>query len=99
METKKEEMLSQEEIGDEFDVLCLINGRQKRVPFSHRHLGEPIGIFPFKDEPEYIELDEIENKKHNDGDVKDEHLLNVEFCERVYKIKAQPKMSDLHLHQ
>ncbi len=77
----------QNELADEYDLLCMIDGRLERVPFSLRHLGKPIGIFPFPTAPEYIELDEMENKKHTDTDVDENHLLDEQFCGRVYKIK------------
>lgn len=72
---------------NEFDILCLIDGKKERVAFSLRHLGQPLGIFPFDGEPEYIELDEVKNKKHTDKDVDESRLLDEQFCNRVYKIK------------
>ena len=77
----------QADIADEYDLLSLIDGKMERVPFSLRHLGKPIGIFPFPNEPEYIELDEVESKKHTDTDVEESRLLDEQFCGRVYKIK------------
>lgn len=72
---------------DEFDVLCEVDGQKMRLPFSKRHLGKPIGIFPFKDEPEYLELKEVENKKHTDKDVDESRLLDEHFCcARVSKV-------------
>lgn len=71
---------------DEFDLLCLINSQKKRVPFSQRE-GVLLAVFPFQDEPEYIELDETDNKKHTDKDVDEKRLLDREFCDRVYAIK------------
>ena len=76
-----------EELEDEFDLLCLIDGRMERVSFSFRHLGKPIGIFPFPVGKEYIELDEVENKKHTDQDVDKRRLLDEQFCGRIYMIK------------
>ncbi len=78
---------SEENLGDEFDLLCLIDGHKARVPFSSRHLGEPIGIFPFKNSREYIELDEQENKRHTDACVDEKRLLTEEFSSYVFKIK------------
>lgn len=76
-----------EKLSDEFDLLCLIGGQKERVAFSQRHLGTPIGIFPFKDEPEYIELKEVEGKKHTDKDVDESRLLDENFCcARVSKV-------------
>ncbi|MBR1605541.1 MAG: hypothetical protein IJ660_05500, partial [Alphaproteobacteria bacterium] len=72
---------------DEFDVLCVVDGQKVRLPFSKRALGQPIGIFPFKDEPEYLELEEVENKKHTDKDVDESRLLDEHFCcGRVSKV-------------
>ena len=78
---------SEKKLGDEFDLLCLVNGHKARVPFSSRHMGEPIGIFPFKNSREYIELDEQENKRHSDACVDETRLLTEEFSSYVYKIK------------
>lgn len=72
--------LNKTELGDEFDVLCEVDDKKVRLPFSKRHLGKPIGIFPFKNEPEYLELDEVENKKHTDKDVDESRLLDERFC-------------------
>ena len=77
----------QADIADEYDLLSLIDGKMERVPFSLRHLGAPIGIFPFPGDPLYIELNEAENKKHTDCDVDKKRLLDEQFCGRVYKIK------------
>lgn len=71
-------------------MLCVVEGHNVRLPFSKRHLGKPIGIFPFKNEPEYLELDEVENKKHTDKDVDEARLLDEHFCcARVSKIVNQ----------
>lgn len=80
--------LSKTELGDEFDVLCEVEeGKKVRLPFSKRHLGKPIGIFPFKKDARYIELDEVENKKHTDKDVDESRLLDKEFCNDIYPFK------------
>ena len=68
------------QFGDEFDVLCEVEGRKVRLPFSKRNSGKVLGIFPFKDEPEYLELDEVEGKKHTDKDVDEARLLDERFC-------------------
>lgn len=74
-------------LGDEFDLLCEVDGQRVRLPFSKR-TGKLIGIFPFKNEPEYLELDEVENKKHTDKDVDETRLLDERFfcCDRVSKV-------------
>ena len=77
----------QETLTDEYDILCMIDGQKERVAFSLRYLGKVLGIFPFPGCPEYIELDEWENKKHTDRDVDESRLLDERFCGRVYKIK------------
>lgn len=79
--------ITKSELKDEFDILCLVDGQQKRVPFSQRTCGEPIGIFPFTTMSEYIELGEKENKKHTDKDVDESRLLDEKFCNDVYLIK------------
>lgn len=70
-----------------FDLLCKVNGQKVRVPFSSRNMGEPIAVFPFKDEPEYIELTEYHGVTHASAISK--HLPSVKFFERVYTIKDQ----------
>lgn len=74
-------------IADDFDLLCIIDGKKERVLFSDRQRGEVLAIFPFKGRPEYIELDEVENKKHTDSDVNTACLPDEQFCEQVYEIK------------
>ena len=76
-------------LGDEFDILCLIGGKTQRVPFSQRYCGIAVGIFPFKYDPIYIELTEVEGKKHSDRDVDEKRLLDVEFCERLNEVRHQ----------
>ncbi|MBR3662267.1 MAG: hypothetical protein IKN67_03180 [Alphaproteobacteria bacterium] len=75
----KKKHLNKTKLGDEFDLLCEVNGQKVRLPFSKRHLGKPIGIFPFAG-PEYLELEEQENKKHTDKDVDESRLLDERFC-------------------
>lgn len=75
------------ELGDEFDLLCVVNGKKKRLPFNTGRQLSPIAIFPFAHDAHYIELDEQENKRHTDKDVDNSRLLDREFCEHVYKIK------------
>ncbi len=72
---------------DEFDVLCEVDGEKVRLPFSKRYFGNPIGIFPFKNDPRYLELKEIEGKKHVDKDVDESRLPDEPFCcGRVSKV-------------
>lgn len=71
----------------DFDLLCKVNGQKVRIPFSLRHQEEPLAIFPFKNEPEYIELTEYHNLTHANANSK--YLPDVKFCERVYAIKDQ----------
>lgn len=74
-------------IANEFDLLCLVGSQKVRLPFEKRNFGKPIAIFPFKHKPEYIELDEVENKRHTDKDVDEKRLLDERFCcGRVAKI-------------
>ena len=87
MKTKKKKRKSKSY--DEFDLLCLVDGQKIRLPFSKRNFGTPLAIFPFKHSVEYIELDEVENKKHTDKDVDEDHLLDEAFCRNVFKIKKQ----------
>ena len=70
---------------DDFDLLCTVNGAKVRIPFSLRQMGQPIAIFPFKDEPEYIELMEYHGVTHANANPK--HLPSVKFFERIYTIK------------
>lgn len=75
----KKKHLNESELPDVFDVLCEVDGKKVRLPFSKRHLGKPIGIFPFAG-PEYLELDEVPDKKHTDKDVDESRLLDERFC-------------------
>ena len=73
---------------NEFNVLCDVDGQKVRLPFSKRFLGKPIGIFPFKYSPFYIELEELENKRHTDNDVDKNRLLDeTYFCKSVAYVK------------
>ena len=85
----KAKHLEKPAVGNAFDVLCEVNGQNVRLPFSKRYIGKPVGIFPFKCEPEYLELDEVENKKHTDTEVDENRLPDEQFCERVYSLKNQ----------
>lgn len=75
------------ELNDEFDLLCIVDGKKKRLPFSTGRQLSPIAIFPFAKDAHYIELDEQEGKKHTDEDVDESRLLDRGFCDHVYKIK------------
>lgn len=79
-------------LGNNFDILCLINNEKFRVPFEQRHIGIPIGVFPFADSADYIELTEYPNKKHIDKDVDEKRLLDVNFCERLVNFKCRLNM-------
>ena len=85
-QTQKEEAKSSPKkaktirIANEFDLLCIVDNQKVRLPFGKRGLGTPIGIFPFKHKPEYLELDEVENKRHTDKDVDEKRLLDESFC-------------------
>ena len=83
----KKKSTSQHSPSDEFDLICLIDGKKVRVPCSSRRLGKPLAVFPFKNEPEYIELVEHWGVTHANADPK--HLPSVQFCERLYQIKDQ----------
>ena len=86
-ETPCEQHSNEAACGHEFDVLCEVNGQKVRLPFSKRNSGKPIGIFPFKNSVVYLELDEVENKKHTDKDVDESRLLDEYFCcARVSKV-------------
>lgn len=75
-------------LGDEFDVLCEVNGQKVRLPFSKRNLGKPLGIFPSKYSPLYFELEEVNDKKHSDIDVDESRLPDEKyFCEGVAAVK------------
>lgn len=74
----------------DIDILCETDdGRRIRLPFKKRFLGNPIGIFPFKNEPEYIELREFSEKNQIDKYVKGSLLMDIDFCERIAKIREQ----------
>ena len=68
----------------DIDVLCETDdGRMVRLPFKKRFLGNPIGIFPFKNEPEYIELREFSDKKDMNGYTSGSLFPNTDFCNRI----------------
>ena len=70
----------------DIDVLCETDdGRMVRLPFKKRFLGNPIGIFPFKNEPEYIELREFSDKKDMNGYASGSLFPNTDFCNRIAK--------------
>jgi len=71
----------------EFDLLCEVDGKKVRLPFEKRHLGKPIAIFPFPNEPEYIELDEVEHKKRTDGESDKNRFVDERiFRERISEV-------------
>lgn len=68
----------------DIDLLCETDdGRRIRLPFKKRFLGNPIGIFPFKNEPEYIELREFSNKTDMKGIISGNIFPDTEFCSRI----------------
>ena len=68
----------------DIDVLCETDdGRMVRLPFKKRFLGNPIGIFPFKKEPEYIELREFSNKTDMKGSISGNIFPDTEFFSRI----------------
>jgi hypothetical protein len=68
----------------DIDLLCETDdGRRIRLPFKKRFLGNPIGIFPFKNEPEYIELREFSNKKDMNDYASGSLFPNTDFCNRI----------------
>ena len=84
---RKNKPLNHCNLSDEFDLLCIVNGKKQRLPFSSGRQLSPIAIFPFAKDAHYIELDEQEGKKHTDKDVDESRLLDRGFCDHVYKIK------------
>ncbi len=68
----------------DIDLLCETDdGRKIRLPFKKRFLGNPIGIFPFKNEPEYIELKEFSDKESIDSYIKGNSFPDTEFFSRI----------------
>lgn len=68
----------------DIDVLCETDdGRMVRLPFKKRFLGNPIGIFPFKNEPEYVELSEFSNKADINGSISGNIFPDTEFFSRI----------------
>lgn len=85
-------------LGNEFDVLCEINGQKLRLSFDKRKSGKVIALFPFKNEPEYIELAEYPDKKHTDKDVDEKRLPDCDFCMRIAHIKDRMNLYLKELH-
>lgn len=68
----------------DIDVLCETDdGRMVRLPFKKRFLGNPIGIFPFRNEPEYVELREFSNKTDMNGSINCNIFPDTEFYNRI----------------
>ena len=84
---KKNKPAKPYKLSDEFDLLCIVNGKKQRLPFSSGQHLSPIAIFPFAKDNRYIELDEQEGKKHTDEDVDESRLLDRGFCDHVFRIK------------
>ena len=87
------------ELSDEFDLLCIVDGKPKRLPFNTGRSLSPLAIFPFPNDTHYIELDEQEEKKHTDKDVDTSRLLDREFCDYVFKIKNRLNLYLKALHK
>ena len=43
----------------QFDLLCRVDGEEKRLPFEEGKNNNPIGLFPFKEDSHYIEFAEV----------------------------------------
>ncbi len=84
------------ELSDEFDLLIRTKkGELRRVPFSQRNLGKPVGIFPINGSPMYLELDEVADKCPNDKDVDIFRLPEVDELERIDIAKINPYLQAL----
>lgn len=71
----------------QFDLLCNIDGRLTRMSFSEGRYRSPLGIFPFKDNNTYFELDEIPAALRQDAE--NSRLPEHDWCQKVYPLKKR----------
>ena len=92
----KNDAQSPADLSNEFDLLIRMPDTElRRVPFSQRNLGEPIGIFPINGSPMYLELNEVEGKRHVDKDVDNSRLPETKDCDRIDVSKINPYLQAL----
>ncbi len=92
----KNDAQSPADLPNEFDLLIRMPDTElRRVPFSQRNLGEPIGIFPINGSTMYLELNEVEGKRHVDKDVDNSRLPEVDALERIDIAKINPYLQAL----
>ena len=70
-----------------FDLLCEVNCRPQRLSFIEGRRQHPMGIFPFKDDPTYFELEETEETLRFSAD--ENRLPERDWCNKVYPIRKQ----------
>lgn len=75
----------------DFDLLVEVDGKKKRIPSSQgikMERTQIIGIFPFKDDSTYLELEETEECLRKTAD-KTRTIPEQEFWEKVYAVRHQ----------
>ncbi len=70
-----------------FDLLCEVNCRPQRLSFIEGRHQHPIGIFPFKGDSTYFELEETEETLRFSAE--ENRLPERDWCDKVYPIKKQ----------
>ena len=78
-----------------FDLLCNINGSYKRLPFETGKDLNPIGIFPFADQKDYIVFNGLghfangNTKMHYSQThrIAQAQIPSVDFFEEIFKIR------------
>ena len=71
----------------EFDLLCCVDGKQKRLSFEEGKNCTPIGLFPFADDSHYIEFAEQTDCTRVFAD--ESGLPTVVFFEKILPILGQ----------
>lgn len=80
-----------------YDLLCVIDGIEQRIPFDIGKDLNPIGIFPFANVNTSLDLTETTEIRRSEIK-KAENLMSVNFCKWTsYDLeKLNAKLSELH---
>ena len=80
----KREMIAKQET---FDLLIVVDGQERRVPFDVGKDACPVAIFPFKDQDIYISLDESGECLYPRSE--QSNLPSVGFMEEVMDVRPE----------
>ncbi len=72
---------------DNFDLLCIKDGKKYRLPFEIGKNFSPVGIFPFGDSNLYLEFEEKKNEFRYR--IFEERLPQYEFFEKMFDIRKE----------